>query len=263
MINDDNDQLKKSNQFDEFKSDIIKSYKKIKNNRKLRKYYEKRYQLFSKFDMGVLLDSESWFSVTPEKIAQHIALKCLKILDYNSNLIIFDVFCGAGGNTIQFANYFQHVYAFDIDYKKLILAHHNASIYCVENKIEFICDNCFNIEKLLRDFKPDVVFMSPPWGGVDIYHETPTTTSNDKKIMKSYDITKFPINLFQLFKCALKLTKNLILLLPRNVNIEQILYLAHPNYYNQNDHIYIEIEQNFLNNKLVCISAYYGNLVNK
>lgn len=40
--------------------------------------------------------SESWFSVSPEKIAEHIAERC------RSDLIV-DAFCGAGGNTIQFA----------------------------------------------------------------------------------------------------------------------------------------------------------------
>lgn len=39
---------------------------------------------------------ESWFSVTPEKVACHTAERC------RCDLII-DAFCGAGGNTIQFA----------------------------------------------------------------------------------------------------------------------------------------------------------------
>ena len=40
--------------------------------------------------------SEGWFSVTPEKIAHHIAERC------RSNVII-DAFTGCGGNAIQFA----------------------------------------------------------------------------------------------------------------------------------------------------------------
>ena len=39
---------------------------------------------------------ESWFSVTPEKIAYHQAERC-------QCDVIVDAFCGAGGNTIQFA----------------------------------------------------------------------------------------------------------------------------------------------------------------
>lgn len=29
----------------------------------IKKYYDQRYRLFSKFDLGILLDKESWFSV--------------------------------------------------------------------------------------------------------------------------------------------------------------------------------------------------------
>lgn len=40
--------------------------------------------------------TEGWFSVTPEKIAEHIADRC------RSDIIV-DAFCGVGGNAIQFA----------------------------------------------------------------------------------------------------------------------------------------------------------------
>ena len=40
--------------------------------------------------------TEGWFSVTPEKIAEHIAERC------RCDLIV-DAFCGVGGNAIQFA----------------------------------------------------------------------------------------------------------------------------------------------------------------
>ena len=53
-----------------------------------------RYNLFSRFDEGIELDVESWFSVTPEAIAQHIAERCR--CD-----VIIDAFCGVGGNAIQ------------------------------------------------------------------------------------------------------------------------------------------------------------------
>ena len=43
-----------------------------------------------------LLFTEGWFSVTPEKIAAHIAERC-------QCDVIVDAFCGVGGNAIQFA----------------------------------------------------------------------------------------------------------------------------------------------------------------
>jgi hypothetical protein len=38
-------------------------------------YWAQRYRLFSRYDEGIQLDEESWYSVTPEKIAEHIALR--------------------------------------------------------------------------------------------------------------------------------------------------------------------------------------------
>ena len=230
-----------------FRKEIFNSYKKIKNSKKLRKYYQLRYKLFSRFDSGVLLDKESWFSVTPEKVAQYIAYNCYEKFKFNSDLVVFDIFCGSGGNSIQFANYFNLVYSFDIDYKKLLCARNNAEIYGVENKIEFICDDCFNIIKYLDKFKPDIVFLSPPWGGIDYMNAD------------ECDISKFPINGFDIFYYALKLTKNIVYFLPRNTNIEQILYMAHPNLPQTDSRV--EIEQNFLNYKLTSLTAYFGDLV--
>ncbi len=37
------------------------------------KYWAQRKRFFSKFDDGIQLDKESWYSVTPEAIANHIA----------------------------------------------------------------------------------------------------------------------------------------------------------------------------------------------
>lgn len=42
-----------------------------------KKYWHQRYRLFSKFDEGIKIDSEeSWFSITPEMIAKHLANRC-------------------------------------------------------------------------------------------------------------------------------------------------------------------------------------------
>jgi trimethylguanosine synthase len=229
-----------------FKKKIYNSYKKIKNNKKLRKYYQQRYKLFNRFDSGILLDNESWFSVTPERVAQYISFKCFEKFNFNSNLIVFDLFCGSGGNSIQFAKYFNLVYSFDIDYKKIICAQNNAEIYQVENKIEFICDDCFNVINYLDKLKPDIIFLSPPWGGIDYMNSD------------ECDISKFPINGFNIFNYSLKLTKNIVYFLPRNTNIEQILFMANPgNFVDAR----VEIEQNFLNYKLTSLTAYFGDLV--
>lgn len=60
------------------------------------KYWRQRYLLFSKYDDGIKMDEEGWFSATPECIAKHHAFRC-------GNGIIVDCFTGVGGNAIRFA----------------------------------------------------------------------------------------------------------------------------------------------------------------
>ncbi len=78
----------------------------MESDAELQKYWRQRYRLFSRFDDGVRLDRESWFSVTPEKIARHQAERLC-----NAEVIV-DAFCGAGGNTIQFAHFCDNGEAF-------------------------------------------------------------------------------------------------------------------------------------------------------
>ena len=56
------------------------------------------------------------------------------------------------------------VIAIDIDEEKIRYARHNAAIYGVEDRIEFIVGDYL---KLAPTLKADVVFLSPPWGGPD------------------------------------------------------------------------------------------------
>ena len=56
------------------------------------------------------------------------------------------------------------VIAVDIDPVKIELAKHNAVVYGVEDRIEFIVGDYLQVAPQL---KADVVFLSPPWGGPD------------------------------------------------------------------------------------------------
>jgi trimethylguanosine synthase len=148
-----------------FKNKIIKNYKQIAISRKLRKFYRKRYQLFSLFDSGILLDNESWFSVTPEQVAKHIAQKCFEKMGSRSDLVILDAFCGSGGNTIAFAQLFEQVISCDIDFTKLQCAQHNAfSVYNEGHHINFVMQDFFQLHTTLKsDQQIDCIFLSPPW----------------------------------------------------------------------------------------------------
>ncbi|MEE6463947.1 hypothetical protein FKM82_006114 [Ascaphus truei] len=205
----------------------------------LAKYWAQRYRLFSRFDEGIKLDEEGWFSVTPEKIAAHIAGRVRQSFKCD---VVVDAFCGVGGNAIQFAKAGKRVIAVDIDPVKLDLARNNAEVYNVADRIEFILADFMS---LASDLKGDVVFLSPPWGGPD-YASAETF---DIRTMMSPDG-------FEIFRLSQQITKNIVYFLPRNADVEQVASLAGPGGQ-------VEIEQNFLNNKLKTMTVYFGELIRK
>jgi trimethylguanosine synthase len=198
------------------------------------KYWLQRYRLFSRFDEGIMMDKEAWYSVTPEKIAQHIAERC-------ACDVIVDAFCGVGGNAIQFAATCNHVIAIDIDPKKIEMAKHNAQIYGVDGRIEFIVGDYM---QLAPSLKADVVFLSPPWGG-------PNYLQAEK-----YDLNSMIPNGFEIFKVSQKITQNIAYFLPRNTDAEQLMELS-------GDGESCEVEQHYLNDKLKMITVYFGNCMKK
>ncbi|KAK4876826.1 hypothetical protein RN001_009332 [Aquatica leii] len=209
--------------------------KEIRENPRLKKYWHRRYSLFSKFDEGIKLDEESWFSVTPELIAKNTAERC-------QCDVIIDAFCGAGGNSIQLAFTCNKVIAIDIDANKIKCARNNAQVYNVSNRIEFIVGDFFQIANRL---KADAVFLSPPWGGME-YLNQPVY---DLNLLQPY-----PLN--TLLGTARKITNNICLFLPKNSNTYPLIMEAgHGGS--------VELEQNFLNKRLVALTAYYGNLIKK
>ncbi|XP_052031974.1 trimethylguanosine synthase isoform X2 [Apodemus sylvaticus] len=205
----------------------------------LAKYWAQRYRLFSRFDDGVKLDKEGWFSVTPERIAEHIAGRVSQ--SFNCDIIV-DAFCGVGGNTIQFALTGKRVIAIDIDPVKIDLARNNAEVYGIADKIEFICGDFLLLAPCL---KADVVFLSPPWGGPDYA----TAETFDIRTMMSPDG-------FEIFRLSQKITNNIVYFLPKNADIDQVASLAGLGGQ-------VEIEQNFLNKKLKTITAYFGDLIRR
>jgi trimethylguanosine synthase len=122
------------------------------------------------------------------------------------------------------------------------MARHNATIYGVQDKIDFIVGDYFDC---IGGIKADIVFLSPPWGG-------PTYMRRDMV----YDVEEclLPAPASKLLSETRKITKNIVMYLPRNSNTKQLALLAGPG----NG---VEIEQNFLDRKLIAITAYYGNLV--
>ncbi|KAG5337451.1 TGS1 synthase, partial [Acromyrmex charruanus] len=207
--------------------------KEIANDYRLRKYYFKRFGLFSRYEDGIKLDRESWFSVTPEEIAKDIAERC------RCDTII-DAFCGAGSNAIQFAFTCERVIAIDIDPDKIKIARHNAGIYGVDDRIEFITGDFL---QLAPQLVADVVFLSPPWGGPDYIKR------------KVFDLESImpPIGGRSIFEAARRITQHVAYYLPRNSDPLQIIMLTEK--YDK-----VEIQQNMFNGKFTACTAYYGEL---
>jgi trimethylguanosine synthase len=131
------------------------------NNPKLDKYWNQRRRLFSRFDKGIQLDEEGWYSVTPEQIADHVASRLVDLCQ-GSNIVVLDAFCGCGGNAIAFAKQPNvSVIAVDTDRSKLRRAAHNAQIYNIPvNKLVFIeCNVLFILEHC---FKNGVFVLDQP-----------------------------------------------------------------------------------------------------
>jgi hypothetical protein len=76
--------------------------------------------------------------------------------------VAVDLFTGCGQNAIQLAFSCHRVIAIDSDARKLRCAQHNAAIYGVGDRIDFICGDALT---LLPHLQADVIFLSPPWGG--------------------------------------------------------------------------------------------------
>ncbi|XP_071711306.1 uncharacterized protein [Rutidosis leptorrhynchoides] len=198
------------------------------------KYWCQRYLLFSKYDDGIKMDEEGWFSATPECIANHHAFRC------GSDDVIVDCFTGVGGNAIRFAQKSAHVIAIDIDPKKIEYARHNAAIYGVKDHIEFITGDCF---VLAQKLKADAVFLSPPWGGPEY---SKARNFNINTMLKPHD-GQF------LFNVAKEIAPRIVMFLPRNVDVDQLAELA----LSANPPWTLEVEKNFLNDKLKAITAYF------
>ena len=226
---------------------------KKKKNDPLQKYYHQRYDYFSLFDEGIQIDEEGWYSVTPEIIADHIAQEAHSIAltnktpDTSSNTVILDAFCGVGGNTIQFAKYFDRVIAVDLDSGRLEMARHNATIYGVADRIQFIHGDVFTVLPELADEGIDLVFMSPPWGGPDYATREIFCPRADLLDQRGEE----------LFKLGRTISPNLILFLPRQTDIFAVAEMVKKEKETVKKADSFVVEQHWLRNKLKAISIYF------
>ena len=70
---------------------------------------------------------------------------------------------GVGGNTIQFALAGCFVFAIDLDASRLNLARHNAGVYGVQDRIEFIHGDFFDVVPTLKVLPPHNFYIQIPF----------------------------------------------------------------------------------------------------
>lgn len=64
--------------------------------------------------------------------------------------IAVDAFGGVGGNSVQLARFCKHTIVTEISMQRLLLAKQNAKIYGVDNKLDFVCGNFFQLAPHLQ-----------------------------------------------------------------------------------------------------------------
>ncbi|XP_037791676.1 trimethylguanosine synthase-like [Penaeus monodon] len=121
------------------------------------------------------------------------------------------------------------------------MAYHNASVYGVADRIDFIVGDFFKLAPFL---KADVVYLSPPWGGMQYMQE------------KVYNVKALGglINCEMLISTAQKITKDIAIFLPKNSDLYQIIELA--GFGNG-----VDIEYCLMGPKVKALTAYFGDLV--
>ena len=170
--------------------------------------------------------------MTPEVLAEHMAERC------QCDLII-DAFAGVGGNAIQFAFTCERVVAIDIDAARLQLARHNAGVYGVADRVDFLHADFLQLAPSLR---ADVVFLSPPWGGPG-YSQASTF---------DLDTMMGGLNGAEVLSAALDVAPNVAYFLPKNVDRRRVRDLA------RQAGVNIEFELCELNGHAKGVVAYFG-----
>jgi len=170
------------------------------------------------------------------------------------------------------------VIALDTNSTRLALARHNAQIYGVADRIEFIQADYISFARayltlgssdgLNTDRKIDVVFLSPPWGGPSYLSGSarPESVELDMLQHPTYSLASVqPIHGKDLFILTRKITPNVAYYLPRNTCLAEISGLlkdtgGQGNFIHLSEEK-IEVEEEWMGDKLKALTCYFGGLV--
>lgn len=216
------------------------------------KYWPQRFTYFSRYNDGVMMTKELWFSVTPESISKFTArLIKLALSDKQGPLYVMDAFAGAGGNVTFLLESFDVVFAVDINYIHLQCTQNNAMLYhskeIIAQKLKLFPVNwIYADDTLAEDFideqfennnessdivdriyakKADSMESLQVLRGIklDCIFGSPPWGGPEYTQQRPYDLNHLlPFGLEKLLTVLLKFTDNIVLFLPRSSNLQQM-----------------------------------------
>jgi len=192
------------------------------------------------------------------------------------------------------------VIAFDTSKVRLACARRNAEIYGVADRITFIHSDWVSwtrdyLERkdkgqVKKEDEIEVVFLSPPWGGIS-YQTLGTSTTAEVPVNKKRRISSIttdelpptptpvvpnfqdspppayplsalaPLHGAELFSLASQVTPHIAYYLPRNVDLLEVARLSPLKPGETDKREIVEIEEEWMSGKLKAVTAYFGGLV--
>jgi hypothetical protein len=138
----------------------------------------------------------------------------------------------------------------EIDAARLALAKHNAGVYGVAERIEWVCGDFLRLSHRLV---ADAVFIAPPWGG-------PSYLSSGRRATGGFDLESgIPIEggAHGVMRAARRVSPNIAFVLPRHASAETAGALGDAHCGEGSAR---ELERNFINGKLKMTTAFFGAL---
>ena len=146
-------------------------------------------------------NEEAKYSITRPYESNQICNIISTSLDYKNEIIITDATSCVGGDTVHFAQYFKWVNSVEINLKNFKLLDKNVRSHSINN-IFLFNQNYLNIYKKLTQ---DVIYIDPPWGGVDYKTKKTINIKLDnyglgdiikkiKEVHRSHIFIKLPFN---------------------------------------------------------------------
>jgi 16S rRNA G966 N2-methylase RsmD len=113
------------------------------------------------------MDEVSFFSVSDQNAAEEMAQVLLRLDSISPASVITEGTACVGGNVMAFSQHFATVHAVEKDVTRFKMLENNTQVIGAHNV------KCHNADytAMKHDLSQDIVFLDPPWGGVDYKYQ--------------------------------------------------------------------------------------------